>query len=124
MPFVDLALVPEAASSLLLPARIGYVRAFALFALSEALDAHTAVGLGLANALLPPEQVRPRALAAAHALAGKPAQALQATKKLLREHARMQAVMAVEGREFSERLMSAEAQATFQAFLARPARGS
>jgi enoyl-CoA hydratase/carnithine racemase len=124
MPFVDLALVPEAASSLLLPARIGYVRAFALFALGEALDAHTAVGLGLANALLPPEQVRPRALAAAHALAGKPAQALQATKKLLREHARMQAVMAVEGREFSERLMSAEAQATFQAFLARPARGS
>jgi enoyl-CoA hydratase/carnithine racemase len=122
-PFVDLALVPEAAASLLLPARIGYARAFALFALGEALDARAAVDLGLANAALPAEEVTPRARAAALALAGKPAQALQATKKLMREHARMQAIMAAEGREFAQRLVSAEAQATFQAFMARPARG-
>jgi enoyl-CoA hydratase/carnithine racemase len=120
-PFVDLALVPEAAASLLLPARIGYLRAFGLFALGEALDARAMVTLGLANAALPADEVTPRARAAALALAGKPAEALQATKRLMREHAVMQAVMASEGREFAQRLMSAEAQATFQAFLARRA---
>ena len=122
-PFVDLALVPEAAASLLLPARIGYVRAFALFALGEALDARAAVDLGLANAALPAEEVTPRARAAALALAGKPAQALRATKTLMREHARMQVAMASEGLEFAQRLMSLEAQATFRAFLARHAPG-
>jgi enoyl-CoA hydratase/carnithine racemase len=122
-PFVDLALVPEAASSLLLPARLGHVRAFALFALGEALDARAVVDCGLANAALPGGEVTPRARAAALALAGKPAQALQATKKLMRDHARMDSVMASELREFAQRLMSPEAQATFQAFMARRAPG-
>src|SRR5580658_7218192 len=88
-PFVDLALVPEAASSLLLPARIGHVRAFALFALGDTLDGRTAVHYGLANAALPAEQVSTRARAAALTLAGKPAQSVQATKLLMREQARM-----------------------------------
>ncbi len=48
-PFVNLALVPEAASSLLLPARIGHVRAYAMFALGETIDARSAVAWGLAN---------------------------------------------------------------------------
>jgi enoyl-CoA hydratase/carnithine racemase len=118
-PFVDLALVPEAASSLLLPARIGHVRAFAVFALGEALDGRAAVDCGLANVTLPAEEVTPRARAAALALAGKPALALQATKKLMRDHGRMLAVIESEGREFAQRLVSAEAQATFQAFMTR-----
>ena len=62
-PFVNLALVPEAASSLLLPARIGYVRAYAMFALGEAIDGRTASALGLANAVLPAAEVRDEALA-------------------------------------------------------------
>src|SRR5262249_26081031 len=41
-PFVGLALVPEAASSLLLPLRIGYVRAYEMFALGETMDARAA----------------------------------------------------------------------------------
>jgi enoyl-CoA hydratase/carnithine racemase len=123
-PFVDLALVPEAASSLLLPARMGHLRAFALFGLGEALDAQAAVDCGLANAALPADDVTPRARAAALALAGKPAEALQATKKLMRDHARMGSVMAAEGREFAQRLLSAEAQAIFQAFMARRAPGA
>jgi enoyl-CoA hydratase/carnithine racemase len=118
-PFVDLALVPEAASSLLLPARIGHVRAFALFALGDTLDGRTAVHYGLANAALPAEQVSTRARAAALTLAGKPAQSVQATKLLMREQARMLAVIETEGRVFIERLLSAEAQAMFQAFMAR-----
>jgi hypothetical protein len=56
---------------------------------------------------------------AAIALAGKPAQALQATKKLMRAQAGIQAVIEAEGREFAQRLGSAEARAAFQAFLAR-----
>ena len=44
-PFVGLALVPEAASSLLLPLRIGYARAYEMFALGETLDAKAALAL-------------------------------------------------------------------------------
>ena len=121
-PFVDLGLVPEAASSLLLPARIGQVRAFAMFALGETLDGHAAVACGLANGALPADEVTPRARAAAITLADKPALALQATKKLMREQGRVLAAIESEGREFSVRLASAEAQAAFMAFIGR--RGS
>src|SRR4029077_20651782 len=51
-PFVNLALVPEAASSMLLPARIGHARAFAMFALGESISAAEAFSLGLANKVL------------------------------------------------------------------------
>jgi enoyl-CoA hydratase/carnithine racemase len=118
-PFVDLGLVPEAASSALLPARLGHARAFAMFALGEAIDGQAAAACGLANAALPADEVTPRARVAAIALAGKPAQALQATKKLMRAQAGIQAVIEAEGREFAQRLGSAEARAAFQAFLAR-----
>jgi enoyl-CoA hydratase/carnithine racemase len=123
-PFVDLALVPEAASSFLLPARIGHVRAFALFALGEILDGRAAVDCGLANAALPAAQVTPRARSAALTLAAKPAQALQATKKLMRDHGRMLAVIEAEGRVFADRLLSPEAQSAFQAFMTRRAPGT
>ena len=62
-PFVNLALVPEAASSWLLPARIGHVRAYAMFALGEPLDAATALACGLANAVVPASDLRARARA-------------------------------------------------------------
>ena len=51
-PFVSLALVPEAASSLLMPLRIGYARAYEMFALGETVDAKTAQQLGIAQATL------------------------------------------------------------------------
>jgi enoyl-CoA hydratase/carnithine racemase len=50
-PFVNLALVLEAASSLLLLARIGHVIAYAMFALGEPMDAATALTCGLVNAV-------------------------------------------------------------------------
>lgn len=118
-PFADLALVPEAASSLLLPLRIGHVRAFALFALGEMLDGRTAAAWGLANAALPAAAVTARARGAALALAAKPAQAVQATKKLMREQARLLAAIESECRVFADRLASAEAQAILQAFMSR-----
>jgi len=111
--------VPEAASSVLLPERIGHARAFALFALGETLDAQRAVELGLANAVLPSHTVREHALAQAKALAKRPVGALRATKQLMRDAAAIRAVMAREIEMFSERLRSEEALTAFKAFAAR-----
>src|SRR5438477_12149665 len=82
-PFVNLALVPEAASSLLLPSRIGHVRAFAMFALGETLSGPEAFALGLANKVLPRDEVLPAAREAARTLATRPLGAVVATKKLM-----------------------------------------
>ena len=59
-PFVSLGLVPEAGSSLLIPARIGHVRAFEMFVLGEPIDAVSAVAWGLANRVLPFDDLRHR----------------------------------------------------------------
>ncbi|MFL6549124.1 MAG: enoyl-CoA hydratase-related protein [Povalibacter sp.] len=118
-PFVNLALVPEAASSWLIPARIGHARAFAMFALGEAVDGRTAASIGLANEALPATQVREKALQAAKALARRPAGALRATKKLMRDAAQITAVMDRELALFAQRLNSAEAAEAFRAFAER-----
>src|SRR5947207_5260830 len=82
-PFVNLALVPEAASSWLLPARIGHVRAYAMFALGQPLDATAALACGLANAVVPAGELRARARQAAEALTKQPAGSLSHTKALM-----------------------------------------
>jgi enoyl-CoA hydratase/carnithine racemase len=120
-PFVNLALVPEAASSLLLPARIGHVRAYAMFALGEPLDGKTAASIGVANAALPASEVRAKALVAARTLATKPLGALQATKKLMRDSQHIAAQMARESEIFGARLKTAEAAEAFRAFAERRA---
>jgi len=56
-PFVNLALVPEAASSLLMPLRIGYARAFEMFALGEPVDASSALAWGLVNKVVPESEL-------------------------------------------------------------------
>ena len=84
-PFVNLALVPEAASSLLLPQRIGHARAFAMFALGEPVLGEKAAEIGLANQALPAAEVQAAALAAAKAVAARPLGSVMATKALMRE---------------------------------------
>jgi enoyl-CoA hydratase/carnithine racemase len=118
-PFVNLALVPEAASSVLLPARIGYARAFAMFALGEPIDGRTAASIGLANAAVPANEVAAKALAAAKLLASKPTGALQATKQLMRDSQAIAAVMAREGEIFGARLKSPETAEALRAFAER-----
>ena len=118
-PFVNLALVPEAASTYLLPQRIGYARAYAMFALGEPVEAETAVSIGLANAVVPLADLRAKARAAADALAKRPFGSLQHTKALMRDPAGISAQMAREGKIFQERLMSAEAREAFAAFAER-----
>jgi len=118
-PFVNLALVPEAASSLLLPARIGHVRAFAMFALGEGLSGAEALALGLANKLLPKDEVLGAAREAARMLATRPLGALVATKKLMRDSERILAQIGKEGAIFAERLQTDEAREAFRAFAER-----
>ena len=115
-PFVNLALVPEAASSLLLPARIGHARAFGLFVLGEAIDASRAVAWGLANAQCPGAELRAKARAAADAIAARPPAAVEITKSLMRDAAALLARIDVEGAHFGAQLHSAEACEAFAAF--------
>ena len=122
-PFVNLALVPEAASSLLLPARIGHARAFAMFAMGDAVTGAQAAQLGLAIAALPKEEVlaaaREAALgetAASGTVAQRPIGAVMAAKKLMRDGERLLAQSRTEGAIFAERMRSAEAMEAFTAF--------
>jgi enoyl-CoA hydratase/carnithine racemase len=118
-PFVNLALVPEAASSMLLPGRIGHVRAFAMFALGQSISAAEALSLGLANKVLPKDEVLPAAREAARTLAKRPLGAIVATKKLMRDRERILRRMGEEGAIFAQRLQTGEAREAFKAFAER-----
>jgi enoyl-CoA hydratase/carnithine racemase len=118
-PFVNLALVPEAASSLLLTTRIGHVRAYEMFALGEPMKAEAALSCGLANAVVPATELRSKAMSAALSLTRRPKGSLSATKGLMRDHDRIRAKIAEEGELFKQRLTSPEAKEAFAAFAER-----
>jgi len=118
-PFIDLGLVPEAGSGRLLPERIGHVRAFALFALGERLSGDEAAALGIANRALAADAVLPAAMAAARALAEKPASAIAATKRLMRDADTLRAALSADREAFLRQLETPEAAAAFAAFAAR-----
>jgi enoyl-CoA hydratase/carnithine racemase len=118
-PFISLALVPEAASSILMPLRIGYARAFELFALGEPVAANVALQWGLANRVVPLEKLDAEATALAQRLAKQPLGSLVATKKLMRSGEMLVKQMQAESEHFEARLKSAEAREAFQAFAER-----
>jgi enoyl-CoA hydratase/carnithine racemase len=118
-PFISLALVPEAASSILMPQRIGYARAFELFALGEPVAANVALQWGLANRVVPLEKLDAEATALAQRLARQPLGSLIATKRLMRNGEMLVKQMQAEGEHFEARLKSAEAREAFQAFAER-----
>jgi enoyl-CoA hydratase/carnithine racemase len=118
MPFVNLALVPEAASSLLLPLIVGQQKAAELILLGEAFNATTAAELNIINKVVDDAQLLSFSLAQAKKLAAQPPQSLQASKQLLRHNkAQVKAQMKLELVQFSKRLQSDEAKQRFQAFL-------
>lgn len=119
LPFVNIGLVPEAGSSLLLPRVVGMAKASELLLLGEPIDAEEAARLGLVSAVVP--DVLGHARARAAALAARPAEAVRATKKLLRAPAdgTAWARAEAEGLVFAERLRSDEARAAMQAFFTR-----
>ncbi len=123
LPFVSLGLVPEAASTLLLPRLVGQHRAAEWLLLGEPFDAAAAAAGGLVNAIIPDEALDAHAAAKARALAAKPRAALRHTKRLLRaDMAEVKAAMQREADLFLEALRSPEAQAAFRAFLEKATR--
>lgn len=120
-PFAKLALIPELASSLLLPTRIGHARAFAMFVLGEPITGLEAARLGLANVAVPAQDVRAKARAYAEAVAARPPTAVAVTKGLMRDVERMAAAIDRENGHFAALLRSPEAREAFQAFAERRA---
>ncbi|MDB5413902.1 MAG: enoyl-CoA hydratase [Rubritepida sp.] len=119
MPFTRLGLVPEAGSSMLLPARIGPARANWLLLSGAAFSGAEAAAYGLATRAVPDNEVEPAALEMAHTLAALPPGSVAETKRLIRapHAAALAEAMAAERVAFGERLRTAEAQAAFAGFL-------
>jgi enoyl-CoA hydratase/carnithine racemase len=120
MPFVALALVPEAGSSLLLPRLVGQQRAAELLLLGEGLEAAAAERLGLVNRVVEADRLLDEARSLAQRLARQPAEALRATKRLLRgDTAEVLARIEAEAKVFGACLKSEEFRAQVRAVLAR-----
>ncbi len=122
-PFLDLGLVPEAASSLIAPRLMGHARAFELLCLGAPFTAEKALAAGLINEIVAADKLDAHVAGIAARLASRPPDALKAARRLMRgDPAAILAQMDKEEEEFSHRLSSAEAQEAFAAFLEkRPA---
>ena len=120
-PFVGLGLVPEAGSSVLLPALVGQRQAFAMLAMGQAMDAQAALAAGMTNMVVPNAALDDAVARVAAGIAAMPPGAVQATKALMRDFAAIDAVIVREARVFAERLQSAEAREAFTAFMEKRA---
>jgi enoyl-CoA hydratase/carnithine racemase len=121
MPFINLALVPEFGTSYSIPARIGYLRAAELIQLGQPFDAKRAAELGLVTQVVPDQKLLATATATAQKLAEKPAGALQACKRLMRQSIRepLERAARSENEEFSARLRSLDTKEAITAFFER-----
>jgi enoyl-CoA hydratase/carnithine racemase len=123
MPFVKLGLVPEAASSLLLPRLIGHQRAAELLLLGTPLEADAALSMGLINRIADPQSFLEEARQMARAVAQQPPAAVLATKRLLRsETGSVNGRIEEELELFRQQLGSEEFRAATRAFFAKTAR--
>ncbi|MDP3082566.1 MAG: enoyl-CoA hydratase [Rubrivivax sp.] len=118
MPFVSLGLVPEYASSLLLPQLMGQARAAEKLLLGDPFTGAEAVDCGLANAVLPAAEVVGHARRVAERFNSLPPGAVREAKQLLRAPQRQAILQTIrsEGELFAKRLRSPEAMEAFQAF--------
>jgi enoyl-CoA hydratase/carnithine racemase len=121
MPFVNLGLCAEGASSLLAPQMFGYHRAAEALLLGEAFYAEAALEVGMVNKVLPSSEVNGYAAQVARKLAAKPLPSLIETKRLMKQGqaADVLRVMAQEGAVFGRMLREPAAQEAFAAFLGK-----
>ena len=121
LPFVNLGLCPEFASSLLLPLAAGYHRAAEKLLLGEPASAEEALAMGLVNRILPPAEVLPYAQRQCARLAQLAPAAVRETKRLLKAGWCEATARAIgdESAAFARLLQSAEARQAFSAFLQR-----
>lgn len=126
MPFVDLGLVPEAASSMLFPRLAGRRRAARYLLLAEPFGADEAQAIGLVSHLAPPGALDSKLREIVAALLAKPAEALRLTQKLLRTGTQQEILqrMKLESTMFAERLDSAEVKDAIAAFFAKRSQSS
>jgi enoyl-CoA hydratase/carnithine racemase len=119
MPFVNLGLCPEAASSLLVPQMLGYHRAAEALLLGEPFMAEAALEVGLVNRVVPPMETNGVAQAAAQKLAAKPLGPLMETKRLMKHGVQQRVLdqMALEGEVFARLLGGGAAKEAFGAFM-------
>ncbi|PKO61271.1 MAG: enoyl-CoA hydratase [Betaproteobacteria bacterium HGW-Betaproteobacteria-18] len=119
MPFVNLGVCPEAASSLLAPLRMGYGRAAEALLLGEPFMAEAALEMGLISRIVPPTEANALAQRQAQKLAVKPMASLLATKRLMKQgQASLVAErMAEEGTLFGRMLAEPAAREAFSAFM-------
>ena len=119
MPFVNLGLCPEAASSLLVPQLMGYHRAAEALLLGEPFMAEAAMEVGLVNRIVPPTEANGMAQAQARKLAAKPLSSLVETKRLMKkgQQSLVLAQMAEEGQSFGRMLGEPAAKEAFTAFM-------
>ena len=118
MPFVNLGLVPEGASTYFLPRIAGRVKANELLMFGDPFNAQTALEIGLLNAVIEGDVIA-HATERATVLAAKPAASLRATKALIKQAlgGRVEETLLREGGLFMERLTSPEAIEAFAAFM-------
>ncbi len=118
LPFVQLGICPEAASSLLLPQMVGYHHAAAKLLLGEPFGADEAQAMGFVNQVLDDDAVLEHARAQAARLAALPASSIRTTKRLMKGDSAgdIAARMQKEGVEFRAMLSSPEAREAFTAF--------
>jgi enoyl-CoA hydratase/carnithine racemase len=118
MPFTSLGLVPEFASSLLVPELMGHRRAAEKLLFGDPFTGEQAVECGIANAVLPASEVLPHARRMAERFQSLPPGAVREAKQLMRgpHRERVLQVIRTEGERFGKRLRSPEAMEAFQAF--------
>ncbi|MGC4395487.1 enoyl-CoA hydratase [Hydrogenophaga sp. T2] len=121
MPFVNLGLCPEAASSLLVPQMLGYHRAAEALLLGEPFMAEAALEVGLVNRVLPPTEANAYAHSVAAKLAAKPLSSLIETKRLMKkgQGELVLKTIAEEGASFGRMLREPAAKEAFGAFMER-----
>lgn len=121
LPFIDLGLVPEAASSLLIPRLAGRRRAARYLLLGESFGVQEAMDIGLVSHRAAAGELGEVTDKVIARLLAKPAQALRETQRLLRENGSndIGERMEMEGRLFADRLQSDEVKAAITAFFAR-----
>ena len=118
MPFTQLGLCPEFASSMLFPQMVGYPRAAEKLLLGEAFGAEEAYDMGLVSKVVPVAELSDLARSQAAKLAALPASSLRVTKRLMKsaQADAINARMAEENKHFGDMLMSLEAKEAFTAF--------
>lgn len=119
MPFTSLGLVPEAGSSLLFPALVGYQKAAQIFFTGESFSAEEAKEMGLVAKIADDAEVAATALA--EQIGNQPPQAIINTKALMKagKHGAVEAVMKAEFEIFAMALQSEEAAEAFMNFMAK-----